>query len=121
MANTAGFSDFDVDAQEIEQRRKYAEMLREQSMEPIQQQTAGGWVVPISPFEGAGKLAQAYFGKKKATEADERQKALAEALRSERMGTLERFQSAMEGRLARLVWHLFGTRNEKAARRRLTR
>lgn len=98
MADPYGFTDFGAESQEIERRRKYAEMLRQQSMEPIQQQTAGGWVVPISPFQGAGKLAQAYFGKKKATEADEKQKALAEALRNERMGTLAQFQSAMEGR-----------------------
>lgn len=98
MADPYGFTDFGAESQEIERRRKYAEMLRQQSMEPIQQQTAGGWVVPISPFQGAGKLAQAYFGKKKANEADEKQKALAEALRNERMGTLAQFQSAMDGR-----------------------
>lgn len=98
MANTAGFSDFDVDAQEIEQRRKYAEMLRQQSMEPMQSQMAGGWVVPTSPFQGMAKMLQAYSGRKGVEKADADKKALAEALRNERMGTLERFQSAMEGR-----------------------
>jgi hypothetical protein len=99
MANNSGFSDFDVDAQEIEQRRKYAEMLRQQSMDPVQSQMAGGWVIPTSPFQGAAKLLQAYSGRKGIEKADAEKKALAEALRNERMGTLAQFQSAMEGRL----------------------
>jgi len=97
MANI-GFSDFDVDAQEIEQRRKYAEMLRQQSMEPMQSQTAGGWVIPTSPFQGMAKMLQAYSGRKGIEKADSDKKALAEALRNERMGTLAQFQSAMDGR-----------------------
>lgn len=60
----------------INRRQKIAEMLMAQGSQPIEQQEAGGYVVPISPMAGIAKVAQqlagAYVGKK----ADERQSEL---------------------------------------------
>jgi len=44
-------------------RRKMAEAMMAQAMEPIQQQTAGGQVVPISGLQGIAKIAQAMLGR----------------------------------------------------------
>lgn len=49
-------------AAEIERQRKLAELLQQQYAEPIQQQTAGGFVVPITPLQSIAKLAQAGLG-----------------------------------------------------------
>lgn len=49
-------------AAEIERQRKLAELLQQQYAEPIQQQTAGGYVIPISPLQTVTKLAQAGLG-----------------------------------------------------------
>jgi len=95
--NPYAFTDFGQEAQEIEQRRRYAEMLRQQGMAPIEQQTAGGYVVPVSPLQGLGKMAQVYFGKKGSEQADERQKALANRYQADLADVLRRGTSAASG------------------------
>jgi len=62
--------------QSIKRRQAIAQMLMQQGQEPIQtNQTAGGYVVPVSPLSAISKMAQqlsgAYIGKK----TDERQQA----------------------------------------------
>lgn len=81
-------TDYGAEQADIERRRKYAEMLSQQSMEPLQSTTAGGYVVPINPLQGLAKMLQAYSGRRgqeMATEqgkdlAARRSQALAEAL-----------------------------------------
>ena len=72
--------DYAADQADIERRRRYADMLRQQSMQPLESQTAGGWVIPTSPLQGIAKLVQAYSGRKGLEEADSRQKALGEKI-----------------------------------------
>ena len=61
----------------ILRRRRIAEQIQAQSMQPIpQQQAQGGYVVPTSPLLGIGKVLEAYFGKKAADRADTDQAAL---------------------------------------------
>lgn len=94
MAQSVSFTvptEYSVEQQALQRRRKMAEMLQAQSLQPLEtNRMAGGYVVPVSPFEGMAKLAQAYVGKqgqKKADEAEKtmaanRQKAYADTLRS---------------------------------------
>ncbi len=82
-------SDWNVELENIGRQRKYAEMLRQQSLEPLKSETAGGYVVPISPFQGLAKMLQAYGGRRGeeiATEQSKdvvsrRNKALADTIR----------------------------------------
>ena len=82
------FTDYSAAQQDIERRRRMAEMLQQQGMQPIEQQTAGGYVVPTSWTQGLAKMLQGYAGRKGLDEATARSKdlsgrrnqALAEAL-----------------------------------------
>lgn len=70
-------TDFSAEAQAIERRRKLAETLQAQSLQPLESQTAGGWVVPTSWTQGAAKLAQALAGNYTAGQAESESKDLA--------------------------------------------
>ena len=82
-------TDWNTELGNIERQRKYAEMLRQQSLDPLKSETAGGMVVPISPYQGLAKMLQAYGGRRGeeiATErskevVSQRNKALADTLR----------------------------------------
>lgn len=49
---------------ELERRQKMAELLQQQAMEPMQQQVAGGKVIPISPLTGLTRVLQSYVAQK---------------------------------------------------------
>ena len=52
-----------VELQDIERRRRLAEALQQQGLQPMGgTEMAGGWAIPRSPMEGVGKLAQALVG-----------------------------------------------------------
>lgn len=70
--NLAGGMPPELEAEQIRLRRqqKIADALLAQSQAPFQQQTAGGFVVPISPFEGAAKMLAAYGAKRKQGEVE---------------------------------------------------
>lgn len=86
MANN--MTNWDVEAQNIEQRRRYADALRSQSMEPIDPGQLPG--VPISPFQGLAKVFKSYTAgqtDRKAAEDSQnlttrRNQALADALKA---------------------------------------
>lgn len=78
-----GLNEYGAEAEDIARRRRYAEMLQQQSMSPLESQTAGGWVIPVSPLQGLAKMVQAYQGRKGIEDASERSKALAERLRGD--------------------------------------
>ena len=78
-----GFTDYGSEQADIERRRKYAEMLREQSMQPLEGGMAGGWAIPISPTQGFAKMLQAYSGRKGMEQAKTEQQALGQRLRTE--------------------------------------
>lgn len=66
-----------IDQEQLNRRLKFADMLRQQAMQQDQQQTAGGWVTPYSPLQGAAKLLQGYMAGKITSEVDEKKKELA--------------------------------------------
>ncbi len=64
IQNTAP-TDYGTELEGIERRRKMADVLRQQAFQPMEtNRTAGGYVVPVSPFEGMAKLLQAHAGNK---------------------------------------------------------
>lgn len=64
-------TDYGADLQAIERRRQYAEALRQQSMQPLETQMAGGWAIPISPTQGLAKALQAFASQRMQKKADE--------------------------------------------------
>jgi hypothetical protein len=98
MANTSqGFTDYNAVSQDIERRRKYAEMLQQQSMSPIEQQTAGGWVVPTSWTQGLAKVLQSYTARKGQEAATKEQRDLYGRLQTDQSGDVQRLVSALRG------------------------
>ena len=83
MPNVQLFNEYSAEDQAIARRRKMAEMLQQQSMTPLESQTAGGWVVPTSPMAGLAKLLQGYTSGKMTSAADEQQKALGQRYQTE--------------------------------------
>lgn len=70
-------TDYSAEQQSIERQRKLAELLQQQSMQPLDtNQMAGGYVLPVSPVAGLAKMLQAYNGAQGQRTADEKQKAL---------------------------------------------
>lgn len=64
MPKTTMSTDWNVELENIGRQRKYAELLRQQGIEPLKSETAGGMVIPIHPFQGLAKLLQAYSGRR---------------------------------------------------------
>ncbi|MCR4300736.1 MAG: hypothetical protein NUV51_03925 [Sulfuricaulis sp.] len=87
---------------DIERRRKIAEMLQAQSMQPLQASPTppGGFTVPISPFQGFAKIAQALAASKGMERATGEQKALGERYTRERGDAVSRALEAGQGRPA---------------------
>lgn len=89
MANKA--FDFSQDAEAIRRRRKIADMMTQKGAKPLDvNQSSGRFLTPISPFQGAAQLFNAYQGRKMSDEADamgqdldaSRKKALSDAMTS---------------------------------------
>ena len=94
-----GFDD-QVEAQNIERSRRYAELLRDQSQQQPQGQMVSGHFVAPSWTQGLAQVLKAYQGGKGMREADARQKALAEAVRGRQTEELGKFTGLMNGRPA---------------------
>ena len=88
---------YGADQMEIQRRQKLAEMLQQQSMQPIQSQGGGRLQAPISPFQVAGQLMKGYQSKKLSQEAEEKQKTLADRMQSERQAALAKALSQAGG------------------------
>lgn len=72
MANVNYFSfDDPVAVSQIKRQQAIAEMLRNQAAQPLEtNQTAGGYVVPVSPLQGISKIAQALMARSAQKDAD---------------------------------------------------
>lgn len=55
----------------LQRQQEMAEAMLQQSMQPLQtNQMAGGYVVPVSPFQGLAQLANTYVGTRQRREAE---------------------------------------------------
>ena len=78
--------DLTVQQTQLMRQQRIADMLREQSMQPMgDTQTIGGWAIKKSPLEGLSKIAQALGANYSQGKIDDQQLALGKALQ-ERMG-----------------------------------
>ena len=77
------FTDYGVEQQDIDRRRKLAELLQQQALQPIEQSSAGGYVTPISWTQGLAKMLQGGVGAYKEKQLKGEQKALGEKMRTE--------------------------------------
>lgn len=101
MANqvsNVGFNDYSGEQADIERRRQLAQGLSQQSMQPLETQTAGGWAIPISPFQGLGKMLQSYAGVKGQQKATEQEKTLGQKYQTDLAAALMKSQSELAGR-----------------------
>lgn len=64
------FNPYDAETQAIARRQQYADLLRQQSMQPLQGQMAGRVYVPPHALQGVAQLAQALTGRRAAERAD---------------------------------------------------
>lgn len=85
-------TDFTAAQQDIERRRRMAEMLQMEGMKPIEQQTAGGYVVPMSWTQGLAKALQGIGGGYMQGQASQEQRALAGKARDEARNFMESLQ-----------------------------
>lgn len=97
MANASFGTLVDPEEQELDRRRKLAEALRAQSSSPIDQQTAGGMVVPISPVQGLAKLLQSYKAGQIEKDADAKQQALIDRRRAQGAADIQGVIAALRG------------------------
>ena len=95
-------SPYTAESADIERRRKIAEMLQAQSMQPLQAPPtpSGGFTVPLSPFQGFAKIAQALVAQRGMEQAKGKQKALGERYTRERGDAITKALAAGEGRPA---------------------
>jgi hypothetical protein len=88
---------YGADQMEIQRRQRLAQMLQEQSMQPIQSQGGGRLQAPISPFQVAGQLMKGYQSRKISGETEGKQKALADRMQQERQAALAKALSQAGG------------------------
>lgn len=62
--------ELDADRRRLERQQRMADALFAQGQAQMQTQTAGGYVIPISPFSGAAKMLAAYASKRKGEQVD---------------------------------------------------
>jgi hypothetical protein len=96
-----GFSPYEAETQDIDQRRKYAELLRQQGMAPLQAHSVGGMNARISPFEGLAKMLNAYSGSKGVENAAQERKDLMGRMDTERSTAMAEIIKAYGGTPAR--------------------
>lgn len=96
-SQAAGFTDYGAEAEDIARRRKMAEMMQMQALEPIKQETAGGYVVPISWTQGLAKALQAGVGGYQQGQATRDQRELVARQKAETAQKTADFFNALRG------------------------
>lgn len=97
IQNVSMFSPYQADQAKIDRQRMMAEMLQQQSMQPIEGASSGGIQAPISPFQGLAKMLQAYAANKGLEQADARQTELGQQYQQKLAEGLKQFGSTMQG------------------------
>lgn len=94
--------DEQTETQNIDRQRQYAQLLRQKATEQSPQGSmVGGHYVAPSFTEGLAQLLNAYQGGQGVRQADERQKALAEAVRGRQTEEIGQFSKLLGGEVAR--------------------
>lgn len=99
---TANFFQQGFDAtseqQNIDRQRKMAELLTQQSMQPLDNgRMVGNHFVPTAPTEGLAKMLQSYYGGQDSRAADAKQLALAKAIKGRDSEEFGKFTGMLTG------------------------
>lgn len=86
--------------EELARRQKMAEILQQQSFQPIERTSYAGIEAPISPYAGLAKMLQAYTGAKGQQKVAEERAALGEKYQTDLMDTLSKASELQTGRPA---------------------
>jgi hypothetical protein len=105
---TVDLNPYTTQLAEIERRKRMAALLQQQGMEPLESQTVGGRVIPISPWQVLAKALQTGMGAYQAGKAGK-----AESELQDRMAYDQRSQEAEESAAAKgIAGRMFGQRDE---------
>jgi hypothetical protein len=91
-------NEYDLQAQEFERRRKFAEALQQQAQSPLQGGMVGNTFVSPSWTQGLAKVLQAYMGDKQLQDVTDEQKSAATARKNAFTDTLQGFNTALQGK-----------------------
>lgn len=87
--------------EEIERTRRLAEAMQAQGQQGLGgTEVVGGWAIPKSPWEGAGKAAQQIFGAYQGKQANEMAKALRERAQGDFNADRTALTAALQGKPA---------------------
>jgi hypothetical protein len=86
--------------EELARRQKMAEILQQQSFQPMERTSYAGIEAPISPYAGLAKMLQAYTGAKGQQKVAEERMALGERYQTDLMDTLTKASELQTGRPA---------------------
>lgn len=95
--STTAPGDYQTQLAQIERERRMAEAMQAQAMQPIEAQQTGRMAVPISPLQGAGKIAQSLAANYRQSQIDEKEKGLRGDMTRDRSDTIARALAAAQG------------------------
>ena len=91
--------EYQAQLRKSQQQQMIAQSLMDQSQDPIQtNQMAGGFVVPVSPFQGLAKVAQAYVGAKALQQGNDAYAKIGEKYTADQNAAIAKIQSSMAPR-----------------------
>ena len=82
---------YQVQLEELARRQKMAEIMQQQSFQPIERSSYQGIEAPISPLSGLAKVLQGYMSGREQNKISEERKTLGEKYRQEGMDDITRF------------------------------
>jgi hypothetical protein len=91
---------YQLQQQELDRRQKMAEILQQQSFEPVQAGSYQGIQAPISPVQGLAKVLQMYLSNKNQEGLKSEQKALGEQYRADTSSDIQRLIQGLQGQAA---------------------
>ena len=91
-------TDYSVELEGIRRRRKLAQLMQEQSLQPVDfPQASGGWAVPMSWTQGLAQMAKGAVGGMAEKRETEREKALAKMMLENTAAELSQFEKTRSG------------------------
>jgi len=91
---------YQLQQQELDRRQKLADILQQQSFEPIQAGSYQGIQAPISPVQGLAKVLQMYLSNKNQEGLKSEQKALGEQYKADTSADIQRLIQGLQGQAA---------------------
>lgn len=92
------FNEYELELERLKRRRAVAEALRNQAMQPMDQnRMVGNVAIPINPLEGFSKMLQMYLAGQNVRGTEKEEKELGERYRTESEQAMNRIMAAARG------------------------